>query len=59
MTLFELRYRARKFRDILEGIVKNAIYDTQDVIVELQKEQLLHGKDSSGEDIAPSYRNDS
>jgi len=48
------------FREITPvGIVQDIVMSDGDLIVELQKDQFMHGKDTTGDDIAPSYRNDS
>ena len=56
MNILELQRNANMidikglFRDVLLDV------DTQNMIVELQKEQLLQGKGSTGNDIEPQYR---
>ena len=57
MNLFELQRNANAID--IKGLFRDVLLDvsTQNMIVELQKEQLLQGKDSTGNDIEPQYRN--
>jgi len=55
-TIFEIRDRIRKIDP--KGIAETIVYGSQDMIVSLNREQLRRGKDSTGYDIAPSYRSD-
>ena len=58
--IFKIHYNLQRIisEGGAEGIGRIVLYgsEIQDKIVSLQKEQLLSGKDSTGEDIAPSYR---
>ena len=59
MNIFQFRRNLREVRDNLKDTARIVIIssESQDLIVELQTEQLMHGKDSTGGEIAPSYRN--
>ena len=56
MNIFELRDRIREINPV--GIAETIVYGSQDMIVELNREQMERGKDATGDDIAPTYRSD-
>ena len=56
MTIIEAYHNLRSISPI--GIVRDIVVADGDIIVELQKDQMMRGKDATGEDIAPSYRSD-
>ena len=55
VNLFELQrnVHAIDLKDIGRTVLLGS--ESQNIIVELQKEQLMQGKDATGENIAPSY----
>ena len=56
MTIIEAY---NNFRNIdLLGIAQDIVIYDGDLITELQKDQLMYGKDATGEDVAPSYYSD-
>ena len=54
-NIVELRDMVRKLRDNFEDIARDTIIEDGDVIVELQKDQLMHGENMLGESIEPEY----
>ena len=56
MTIFELYENVRNIS--IEGITYDIVVSSDDRIVEIQKDQMTSGKDSTGEGIAPSYYSD-
>ena len=56
MTILQLYENTRNIS--IEGIAYNIAVSSGDRIVEIQKDQMMSGKDSTGEGIAPSYYSD-
>ena len=56
MTIFQA-YENLKGIDIV-GIASDIVRSDADIIVELQKDQLMFGNDKSGTGITPQYRSD-
>ena len=59
MNIFQFRRNLREVRDNLEETIQTVIAspESQDLIVELQKEQLLQGENIYGDKIMPDYAN--
>ena len=59
MTLSEMRDRIGSLKDNFEDISRDIVLDSvsQDLIVEIQKDQMMHGEDAYGNKIEPEYSN--
>ena len=56
MTILQLAENVRNIS--IEGIAYDIVTANDWRVVEAQKDQMMSGKDSAGEDIAPSYYSD-
>lgn len=56
MTIVELRDNLRTIKPF--GIAQDIVISDGELIVEMQKDQLMRGKDAIGENLAPSYYSD-
>jgi len=56
MTIFKLYENLKRISIV--GIVHDIVLSDSDLIVDLQKDQMLSGKDATGKSIAPSYFSD-
>lgn len=56
MTLHELQRRLKGFNILTE--LADSVDETKEAVVELNREQLLHGLDSEGNYLSPTYLED-
>ena len=58
MTFLEVYNGVNKFYDDIANIIADILTSHQDLIIDLVKEQLLSGRDSDNNLLAPEYLND-